>query len=123
MTECCIGPSGVFATGHSHHVSHILWSFHPLKGSHVSPESSLRNNPCGEPPRYQVRGSCSPAGVSQNAALRLRPSGSPSENAGGRVASRHVSPMSVERNTVGPRCPVRIAASNVVLSRGSSTTC
>ncbi len=30
MTEWSIEPSGVFSSGHSHHVSHIGWSFHPV---------------------------------------------------------------------------------------------
>ena len=42
--------------------------------------------------------------------------------AGGVFASFHVLPKSVDRNTVGPRCPVRAAMSIVHRSRGSSTT-
>ena len=45
----------------------------------------------------------------------------PASNAGGVLASFHVRPRSVERNTVGPRWPVRAAASSVLPSRGSST--
>ena len=41
----------------------------------------------------------------------------------GRRASLHVRPRSVERNTVGPRWPVRHAARRMAPSRGSSTTC
>ena len=59
-------------TGHSAHVSHSLWSFQPLTGSHVSPPSSVRNRPCGDPPAYQTPGSLLCPGVSQNTAFRLR---------------------------------------------------
>ena len=58
ITECSIEPSGVFSSGHSHQVSHIGWSFHPVTGSQVSPPSSVRNRPCGEaPPAYHEPGS------------------------------------------------------------------
>src|SRR4051794_9202804 len=103
MTECSIEPSGVFSSGHSHHVSHMSWSFQPEWGSQVSPPSSDRNNPCGEPPAYQEPGSLAWPGVSQNTALSDRLSRSPVANAGGRLASVHVAPLSAERNTVGPR--------------------
>ena len=44
-------------------------------------------------------------------------------NAGGRVASCHVSPRSLDRKTVGPRCPVLDAIKSVRRSRASWTTC
>src|SRR6185503_15546603 len=101
MTECSIEPSGVFSSGHSHHVSHMSWSFQPVRGSHVSPPSSVRNKPCGDPPAYQDPGSLVWPGVNQNTELSERFSRSPVANAGGRLASVHVSPPSFERNTVG----------------------
>src|SRR5712691_7345658 len=96
----------------------------PLTPSQVTPSSSERNNPGGETPAYQAPGSEGCPGVSQNTCSTARPF-SPSAalgNAGGRCASFHVRPESVERNTVGPRWPARAAQSSVFPSRGSSTT-
>jgi hypothetical protein len=93
----------VFSSGHSAHVAHIGWSFQPSTGAHVSPPSSVRNRPWGEPPAYQTPGWSAWPGVSQKTARRLRARRSPEVNAGGRDASAHLAPASVERMTVGPR--------------------
>ena len=93
-------------------------------GFQLTPPSSERNSPCGEVPAYHTFGSDAWAGVSQNVWSTARPF-SPSgafANAGGCAASFQVRPRSMERNTVGPRCPVFAAASSVRPSRGSSTT-
>src|SRR5207253_1695526 len=77
LIEWSIDPSGVFSSGHSHHVSHIGWSFQPSTVDHVSPLSSVRNSPCGEPPAYQTPGSEACPGVSQNTRRTLRSRRSP----------------------------------------------
>ena len=88
ITEWSIEPSGVPSTsGHSAHSPQRGWSFQPATGAHVSPWSSVRNRPCGEPPAYQVPGSSAWPGVSQNTALSERPWASPSAKAGGLDAS------------------------------------
>ncbi len=92
-------------SGHSAQSPQRGWSFQPATGAQVSPPSSVRNSPCGEPPAYQEPGSSAWPGVSQNTELRDRPWASPSAKAGGGVASCHVRPRSLERNTVGPRWP------------------
>jgi hypothetical protein len=77
----------------------------PATPVHDAPPSVLRNRPCGEVPAYHALGSFAWQGVSQNvwSTLRLPPA----LNAGGFCASVHVRPRSLERNTVGPRWPVR----------------
>ena len=122
-TEWSIDPSGVFCSGHSAQVSHIALSFQPSTGSQVSPPSAVVNRPCGDPPANHTPGSSACPGVSQNTAESARPSRSPLWNAGGRDASVQVFPRSSDRNTVGPRCPVRMAASSREPSRGSTMTC
>src|SRR3546814_5690918 len=104
-------PSGVPSTsGHSAHVAQLGWSFQPSTGAQVSPESSERNRPCGEPPAYREPGSSAWPGVSQNTLSTARASGSPGWNCGGTDASVHDAPLSIDRNTVGPGCPVRAPA-------------
>ena len=100
-------------------VTAIPASSEEVLSSHVRPSSSLRNSPWGDPPAYQVPLSLAGPGVSQITDLSARPCASPGAKAGGFDASDHVAPRSVERNTVGPRCPVRHAASNDPPSRGS----
>jgi hypothetical protein len=73
----------------------------PLTPSQLAPLSAERNSPCGDVPAYQTPGSLAWPGASQNVWSTTRPL--PSANAGGRVASFHVRPLSAERNTVGPR--------------------
>ena len=90
----------------------------PATPSHVAPPSAERNSPCGDVPAYHTPGCDACPGVSQNVWSTTRPlSGA---NAGGLAASFHVRPPSCERNTVGPRWPVRAAASSVLPSRGSA---
>ena len=101
--ECNIEPSGVFCSGHSAHVSHSGWSFHPSTVVHVSPLSSVRKRPCGDPPAYQTPGWLAAPGESQKTDFRLRCNRSPVRNAGGMEASRQVDPPSLERKTLGPR--------------------
>src|SRR5689334_7910488 len=123
-TECSLGPSGVPFSTAPIHLLYSGCSFMPATPVHVAPPSSLRNSPCGEVPAYHVPLSLACPGVSQNVwstTCPFCPSGA-FGNAGGRVASFHVLPESCERNTVGPRCPVRAASSSVRGSRGSCTT-
>ena len=109
MTECSIEPSGVFSSGHSHHVSHIGWSFQPCDrlprvAAVVAAEQALgraaRVPDAGlvgvarRQPEHRVAG-CAASAV---AGRERRRAASP------RV---HVRPRSSERNTVGPRWPVR----------------
>ncbi|MCY1514787.1 hypothetical protein D9M68_493390 [compost metagenome] len=118
-----MGPSGVPSCSPPVQLRHIGWSLKPDTGSHVAPWSVLRNSPCGEVPAYQAPGSLAWPGVSQNTWSTTRPV-SPSgalSNAGGRVASVQLRPPSAERNTVGPRWPVRAAISIRDGARGSCT--
>src|SRR5581483_6712370 len=117
-----LSSSGATLSGGAHFGS-IGLRLNPSTSLHVAPPCSLRKIPAGEVPAYQTPGSSASAGVSEHVWLTARaaiPSGG-SPNIGGRTASVHVPPMSVERKTVGPRCPVRAAASIVRPSRGSST--
>ena len=117
--ECSLGPSGVPSWSPPHHALRIGCALKPATPSHVAPPSAERNRPCGDVPAHQTPGCDAWPGVSQNVWSTTRPlSGA---NAGGVAASFHVRPPSVERNTVGPRWPVRAAASSVLPSRGSST--
>ena len=123
MIECNFGPSGVPSCTVPIHSRNRMSSLTEENGAQVTPPSSERNSPCGEVPAYQTSGSLAWAGVSQKVWSTERPfcpSGALAK-AGGRAASFQLRPMSVERNTVGPRCPVLAAASRVLPSRGSST--
>ena len=118
ITECIFGPSGVPSWSPPHHALRCGCALKPATPFHVAPPSSERNKPCGDVPAYQTPGCEACPGVSQNVWSTTRPlSGA---KAGGAAASFHVRPPSCERNTVGPRCPVRAAASSVLPSRGSS---
>ena len=85
------------------------------KGAHVAPPSSERNRPCGEVPAYHTSGSAAGPGMSQKVWSTARPvrGSAVLAKAGGRAASFHVRPKSVERKTVGPKWPVLAAASSV----------
>ncbi len=116
--ECSFGPSGVPSWSPPHHALRCGWALNPATPFQLAPPSSERNRPCGDVPANQTPGCDACPGVSQNAWSTTRPL--PASKAGGVTASFQVLPLSVERNTVGPRCPVRAAASSVLPSRGSS---
>src|SRR5215510_3126548 len=119
--ECSLPPSGVSSLSLPTHRCCSGWSLKPATGAHVTPPSSLRNSPLGDVPAYHVPGSLACPGVNQNTWSTARPRGSPLTNCGGVAASFHVSPPSLLRNSVGPRCPCRDAHISVLRSRGSST--
>ena len=125
ITEWSIEPSGVPSTsGHSAHSPQRGWSFQPATGAQVSPWSSLRNRPCGEPPAYQEPGSSAWPGVSQNTALRERPWASPSgEGRGLGTPPASEAEVAASGTRWGRGGPVRHAARRVAPSRGSSTRC
>ncbi len=103
MIECSLGPSGVPSCTVPIQARYCGSSLIEEKGSHVTPPSSERKSPCGEVPAYQDPGSLGWPGVSQNVWSTARPLPSTFAKAGGRAASFHVRPKSVERKTVGPR--------------------
>ncbi len=119
--ECVKGPSG--GSPPAVHLITSALSLKPFTGSHLSPPSVVRNRPNGTVPAYQVPGCDACPGVSQNTALTafFFFGSLLLGNAGGLLASFHVLPPSVERNTVGPMCPVREPISSVLPSRGSRT--
>ena len=118
--ECSLGPSGVPSWSPPHHALRCGCSLKPSTPVHVAPPSSERNRPCGDVPAYQTPGSRRVARRRARTCDR-RCARCRRLNAGGRAASFQVRPRSVERKTVGPRWPVRAAASSVLPSRGSST--
>jgi hypothetical protein len=111
----------------------VLHRAHPLRycgsslmdenGAQVTPPSSERNRPLRRGARVPDAGLARRGRASaRTCGRRTRPLPSAAlAKAGGRAASFQVCPRSVERNTVGPRCPVLAAASRVRPSRGSST--
>ena len=107
--------SGVTFSGGAH-LESIGLRLKPSISDQVAPSSSLRKIPEGEVPAYQTPGSVGSAGVREqvwSTARSAKPSGG-LPNIGGRVASVQVLPMSGDRKIVGPRCPVRAAASRVL---------
>src|SRR5438552_7243341 len=125
LIECSVAPpGGPCSCSPPIQTMRMGLALKPATPSQVTPPSSERNNPGGETPAYQAPGSEECPGVSQNTCSTARPfsPGAAFGNAGGRSASFHVRPKSVERNTVGPRCPARTAQSSVLPSRASSTS-
>src|SRR2546422_610813 len=121
--ECFWGRWGVPSAPPPVHCWRMGCSLNPFTPSHVWPPSSERNSPCGDVPAYHTLGSLLCPGVSQKTWSTTRPfcpSGTLG-NAGGALASCQLLPKSVDRKTVGPRWPVRAAASSVRRSLGSST--
>src|SRR6478752_2934301 len=99
--ECSFAPSGVPSWSPPHHALRFGFALNPATPSHVAPPSTERNRPCGDVPAHHTPGSLGWPGVSQNVWSTTRPL--PSANAGGRAASFHERPLSVERKIVGPR--------------------
>ncbi len=93
------------------HASRFGWSLKPSTAAQVR-----RRRRSGTAPAASRRRTTRPARRRGPASARTRGrrcARRPRANAGGREASVHVRPRSAERNTVGPRCPVRVAASSV----------
>src|SRR5437868_11275881 len=95
----------------------------PSIGVQLSPLSVERNSPGGDVPAYQEFFSLACPGEIQKtiSTARAFSSFSTFSKAGGDAASVQVDPASLDRNTVGPRCPVFAAITIVCLSLGSGT--
>src|SRR6185437_15166195 len=121
LIECVSCPSGVPKLAHFEYMG---LSLKPATGCQRSPPSSERKRPAGDVPAYQVPRSDECPGVSQNTRCTARASSplAACRKAGGCAASFQVRPRSVERKTVGPRCPVLAAINRTFGWRGSCTT-